>query len=336
MSYIAARVIYRLGTDVTRARELGSYRLAELLGKGGMGEVWRAHHRMLARPAAIKLLRPEVLVADGGEGLPVVLRRFEREAQATALLRSPHTIHLYDFGVADDGSFYYVMELLEGFDLETLVRRFGPLPPPRTVHLLAQVCESLAEAHAEGLIHRDIKPANVYVCRYGLETDFVKVLDFGLVKPQQQRAEVEALRLTAGDIMGGTPAYMAPEQVLGDRPVDARTDIYAVGCLGYWLLTGQLVFEGETAMQLAMHHLQTPAVPPSARSELAVPRALDRLMLACLAKDPAHRPESAVALGDRLRECRGEDEWTRADAQRWWDTHAPRPARGGGALLAPA
>ena len=182
MAYVGARVVYGLGAEVTRARELGSYRLEERLGAGGMGEVWRARHRLLARPAAIKLMRPEVLGGSSPERQSELQARFEREAQATASLRSPHTIELYDFGVSDDGAFYYVMELLDGFDLDTLVQKFGPVSEERAAHLLMQVCHSLAEAHEAGLVHRDIKPANVYVCRYGREVDFVKVLDFGLVK----------------------------------------------------------------------------------------------------------------------------------------------------------
>ena len=198
--------------------------------------------------------------------------RFEREAQATASLRSPHTIELYDFGVADDGAFYYVMELLDGFDLETLVERFGPLPAERAVHLLTQVCHSLAEAHAAGLVHRDIKPANVYVCRYGREVDFVKVLDFGLVKSQRDAERRRRQRSPRHHAVGGTPAFMSPEQVMGDRPIDGRSDIYAVGCLAYWLVTGQLVFTGRTAIETMLQHAQATPVPPSQRTELEIPR----------------------------------------------------------------
>src|SRR3989449_746397 len=188
--------------------------------------------------AAIKLIRPDMLGAADEEGRRATLRRFEREAQATALLRSPHTIQLYDFGVTEEGTFYYVMELLEGYDLETVVQRFGPLPCARAVHLLVQVCHSLAEAHERGLIHRDIKPANIYLCRYGRATDFVKVLDFGLVKSWRQPDPTE-LGATKGGVLTGTPSCMAPEQIAGDRPLDARTDIYCVRCVAYWLLTGQ-------------------------------------------------------------------------------------------------
>jgi serine/threonine protein kinase len=181
-AYMAASVVYGLGREVVAARELGSYQLVERLGEGGMGEVWRARHHMLARPAAIKLIRP--VLVDGAPQ-PVtehMVARFEREAQALASLRSPHTVDLFDFGVADDGSFYYAMELLEGLDTEVLVRRFGPVPAERTIHVLRQVCHSLSEAEARGLVHRDIKPANIFLCRYGEDYDFVKVLDFGIVK----------------------------------------------------------------------------------------------------------------------------------------------------------
>ena len=270
IAYVGARVVYKLGADLNRARELGSYRLVERLGEGGMGEVWRAQHRFLARPAAIKLMRPEVLGGSNAERQSLSLR-FEREAQATASMRSPHTIELYDFGVSDDGAFYYVMELLDGFDLQTLIDRFGPIPSERAVHLLMQVCHSLAEAHAEGLIHRDIKPANVYACRHGLEVDFVKVLDFGLVKSQND-AIGAAAKLTLDQSIGGTPSFMPPEQVVGDRLLDGRSDIYAVGCLAYWLVTGRLVFTGHTAMEIMVQHMQAKPVPPSQRTELALSR----------------------------------------------------------------
>jgi len=248
MAYVGARVVYRLGTAVSRARELGSYRLIDILGHGGMGEVWRAQHRMLARPAAIKLIRPEALGDTNVEDRKTVLGRFEREAQATASLRSPHTIELYDFGVSDTGTFYYVMELLDGFDAAALVEKFGPLPAGRAVHILLQMCDSLGEAHAAGLVHRDIKPPNIYVCRYGRAVDFVKVLDFGLVKPRDTSAESE--QLTADHVVSGSPAFMAPEQVLGDKALDARSDLYATGCVAYWLLTGKYVFEATKPIQI--------------------------------------------------------------------------------------
>jgi serine/threonine-protein kinase len=322
MSFAAARVVYRLGTDVGRAREMGSYRLIDLIGRGGMGEVWKAKHRMLARPAAIKLVRPEALGGEMGEDVRLILKRFEHEAQATAAMRSPHTIVLYDYGVSDDGTFYYVMELLDGFDSNSLVRRFGPMPPERAVHILSQVCHSLGEAHEKGLIHRDIKPANVYVCRYGRELDFVKILDFGLVKEQHKRAE-DVVTLTAANVTSGTPAFMAPEQILGNQTVDARTDLYAVGCLAHWLLTGQLVFHGETAMATMMHHVQTPPTPISQLVEQTIPSELEAAILSCLQKDPKDRPQSADALAALLDRCRFGESWTQKRARHWWDAYRP-------------
>jgi eukaryotic-like serine/threonine-protein kinase len=323
MAYAGSRVVYGLGAAVTRAREMGSYRLVERLGKGGMGEVWRAKHRLLARPAAIKLIRPEVLGAKDPATREMLLRRFEREAQATALMRSSHTMELYDFGMTDDGTFYYVMELLDGFDLDELVQRFGPLPAERAVHLLRQVCASLAEAHEAGLIHRDVKPANLYACRYGREVDFIKVLDFGLVK-QSRAPEEGADKLTAADISpGGTPAFMAPEQALGDGEVDGRSDIYAVGCVAYWLLTGSLVFKGTTPMETIVLHVNREPEPPSRRTTRAIPADLEAIVLDCLAKEPAHRPQTADELALRLESVRLGEAWTPLRAKEWWDEHRP-------------
>jgi serine/threonine-protein kinase len=320
IAYVAARVVYQIGTEVTRARELGSYRLVERLGQGGMGEVWRAKHRLLARPAAIKLMRPDVL---GGRGRSdEVKARFEREAQATASLRSPHTVALYDFGVADDGRFYYVMELLDGFDCDTLVERFGPVPAARAVHLLLQVCHSLAEAHANGLTHRDVKPANVLVCRYGRDEDFVKVLDFGLVKSHTD-AGVTAVDVSRDHAVRGTPAFMAPEQILG-HAVDGRTDIYAVGCLAYWLVTGQRVFTGTSGMDMLLKHAHAVPEPPSRRTENVVPAPLDRLVLDCLAKDPSERPASADVVRARLDDIGAADPWSPDRIHTWWQLHHPR------------
>jgi hypothetical protein len=321
MAYVGARVIYALGREVARARELGGYQLVERLGAGGMGEVWRAEHRLLARPAAIKLVRPELTGAAGDGGHHAAQERFRREARATASMRSPHTVELYDFGLANDGTFYYVMELLDGFNLELLVKRFGPVPPERAIHLLIQACHSLGEAHERGLIHRDVKPANVYVCRYGREVDFVKVLDFGMVK--SQREDLLDTRLTSDQAIFGTPAFMAPEQVLGDRPVDGRTDLYAMGCLGYWLVTGQLVFTGRTAMETMMQHAQATPSPPSTRTEIEIPPELDRAILACLAKSPDDRPASADVLASMLAAIETRAVWATPRAREWWDQHRP-------------
>ena len=321
MAYVGARVVYTLGKEVTEARELGSYSLVERLGEGGMGEVWRAQHRLLARPAAIKLIRGSGAGSAGASDEAV--RRFEQEAQVTARLTSPHTVHLFDFGVAGDGRFYYVMELLDGLDLETLVRRHGPLPAERVIYLLRQVCHSLAEAASLGLVHRDIKPANLFVCRYGGDCDFVKVLDFGIAKEADHMMETGVIGLTREHGLRGTPAYIAPEQALGGPGIDSRADIYAAGCVAYFLLTGQLVFSGDTPMAVVVHHARTPPTPPSERSALPIPPALDRLVMMCLAKNPAERPQSARDLSHLLAKIDGASAWTEEHARRWWDEHRP-------------
>ena len=277
VAVVISHVITGLGRQVRKARELGSYELDVLLGSGGMGEVWRANHRLLARPAAIKLIRPERLHRGSTQDAMVLQSRFKREAQAAAQLRSPHTIELFDFGVTHDGTFYFVMELLDGLDLDKLVQKFGPLPAARTVRILRQVCDSLGEAHEQGLVHRDVKPANIHLCRMGLQVDYAKVLDFGLVK-REHTAMVDQTKLTAPDITAGTPAFMPPEMALGEE-VDRRADIYALGCVGYWLLTGRLVFDAETSIQMVARHVQQKPVPPSQKTELPVPPELDRLIL---------------------------------------------------------
>jgi tRNA A-37 threonylcarbamoyl transferase component Bud32 len=297
VAVVISHVVARLGQQVTKEREMGSYRLGELLGRGGMGEVYRATHRMLARPAAIKLIRPEVLASSDDSMAQTATARFRREAEAAARLRSPHTVELYDFGVTEDGTLYLVMELLEGTNLELLVRQNGPLDPNRVVHILAQVCESLEEAHTYGLIHRDIKPANIHIGRLGLQDDFVKVLDFGLVRSTAGPSE-ESLTGAAGTTPG-TPAYMAPEMA-HDRTVDGRADLYSLGCVAYYLLTGHLVFEGDTPLQTILKHIQQPPEPPSERTDRTIPAELEALVLACLAKRPDERPRSAGDLGQRL------------------------------------
>jgi serine/threonine-protein kinase len=321
-AYMGARVVYGLGRQVAAARELGSYRLEEKLGQGGMGEVWRARHRMLARPAAIKVIRP-LTNGNGRADLSAELRRrFEREAQVIARLRSPHTVDLFDFGTAENGAFYYVMELLDGLDADRLVRRFGPIPAERAIHLLRQVCHSLSEAESCGLIHRDIKPANIFLCRYGEDFDFVKVLDFGLVKAFDEPGEA-GHALTRENVVHGTPAFIAPEQALGRADIDSRVDIYATGCVAYWLLTGHLVFTADTSMALLLQHVQAVPPPPSAKAELPIPAALDSLVLSCLAKNPAERPQSARELSGRLAAIQGTAAWTDTRAREWWARHQP-------------
>jgi serine/threonine-protein kinase len=252
---------------------------------------------MLARPAAIKLIRPEVLAAGDATLAQTAVARFRREAEAAARLRSPHTVELYDFGVTEDGTFYLVMELLEGQNLERLVRQEGPLDPVRVIQIIRQVCESLEEAHSYGLVHRDIKPANIHLGKLGLRSDVAKVLDFGLVRSFDGPSE-ESLTGAAG-MTPGTPAYMAPEMA-SDRPLDGRADLYSLGCVAFYLLTGRLVFEGDTPLQIILRHLQQPAAPPSRVTDRSIPPALDELVLACLAKRPEDRPASAAELSQRL------------------------------------
>lgn len=314
VAVVISQVVRRLGQQVSKAREMGSYQLGDLIKRGGMGEVYRATHRMLARPAAIKLIRPEMLGAAGSEESQLAEKRFYREAEAAANLRSPHTVELFDFGVTEDHTLYFVMELLEGLDLETLVRTHGPMPPARVIHVLRQVCESLEEAHALGLVHRDIKPANIHLGHVGIRDDFAKVLDFGLVKSVATTSEV-----SLGTAVGrtpGTPAYMAPEMALGET-VDGRSDIYALGCVAYFLLTGKLVFEAENTFQMIAKHLYHNAESPSVRAGIEIPPELERIVLACLAKKPADRPASAAGL-ERMLAAIDLQTWTASEAGDWW------------------
>jgi len=316
----AARFLGRLGGALARAEAVGRYELVRPLGRGGMGEVWEARHQLLARPAAVKVIQP----ANGKAPDARERRRFEREAQVTARLKSPHTIELYDFGITEGGDYYFVMELLEGMDLEALVAAHGPLPPARVVHLLRQALDSLAEAHEQGLLHRDVKPANLFVTRRGLETDYLKVLDFGLVK---ERGPDGRFDVTREDRISGTPAYLAPEVVTGEGPVDGRSDLYALGCVAYFLLTGRLVFEGESPMQVAVAHATQPPVPPSERLGRPIPKPLEDLVMSALAKDPGRRPASARAMLRRLDALGPMPGWNQDDADAWWERHsAPPPA----------
>ncbi len=302
------------------AGDAGMYRLLGKLGEGGMGEVWRAEHRMLARPAAIKIIRPEML---GGKVDPgMVTARFTREARATATLRSPNTVQLYDFGVTEGGTFFYVMEFLSGLDLEQLVERFGPLPPARAAHLLAQAARSLGEAHARGLVHRDIKPANLHVGALADEYDWLKVLDFGLVK-SFDNSEGAATSLTVEGVATGTPAYFPPEMARGASAADERTDVYALAAVGYWLLTGALVFEGVTAMEMVLKHVQEEPVPPSKRSEVEISPSLDQAILAGLHKAPEDRPQSMAEFAQLLAEADTGARWTQRHAVEWWRLHLP-------------
>ena len=287
-----------------------------------MGQVFRATHQLLARPAAVKLIRPDSIKGVSAETARVAMERFRREAAAAAALSSPHTIALYDFGPTGDGSFFYAMELLEGLSLEGIVQQFGPVPPERMVYFLRQACLSLAEAHQRGLIHRDIKPSNLFACRVGVEVDFVKVLDFGLVTERAANTPAE-MKLTAADALTGTPAFMAPELALGDPDVDQRVDLYALGCVGYWLLTGELPFYATNTVQMLFKQANTPASKPSAKARFPVPSAVDDVVLACLAKAPNDRPRDAMALVAMLDALTFETPWTPERAVEWWDVHIP-------------
>jgi serine/threonine-protein kinase len=291
------------------AQQLGQYRLERRLGSGGMGEVYLGEHVLLRRPCAVKLIRPEKA------GDPTTLQRFEREVQAMATLTHPNTVEVYDYGHADDGTFYYVMEYLPGQNLEALVARHGPLPAARAIHFLRQVCGALREAHGIGLLHRDIKPSNILACERGGVFDVAKLLDFGLV--QDMGPGKAANRLTVQGTVLGSPPFMAPEQAAGRTDLDARADIYSVGGVGYFLLTGRPPFERDTAMEMLLAHAYEPVVPPrELRPE--VPADLEAVLLRCLHKKPEERYPSAEALGKALAACQDAGDWTEEKAGAWW------------------
>jgi len=323
-----------------RATELGSYRLVERLGQGGMGEVWRAEHQLLARQAAIKLVRREVLVDPHHAQL--VHERFRREAQTLASLRSRHTIELYDYGVTQDDSFFFVMELLDGVDLSQLVRAHGPQPAARVISIIAQACGSLAEAHDAGLLHRDIKPANLFLCRAADEVDIVKLLDFGIVHNISEPIEtpitvpaasrmsgsmsvpVSGERLTREGSVIGTPGYIPPEQAVG-APLDSRGDLYALGCVAWWLLVGEEVYPRRSGDDAVHAHVSEPI--PMLRDKVRgwIPRELEDVIVMCLAKRPTERPANARVLADALYAIAIPEEhaWSKAKAAAWWASLTP-------------
>ncbi len=313
---VAGRLLHvalgRMRRAIRKAERLGQYTLEHKLGEGGMGEVWLARHAMLRRPTAVKLLPPE-------KNDPAAIARFEQEVQHTAELSHPNTITIYDYGRTYDGIFYYAMELIAGTDLKSLVVAEGPLPQARVVHILRQVCGSLAEAHARGLVHRDVKPANIMIAAIGGEADVVRVLDFGLVKQVESVPDDAA----AGGTIAGTPLYLAPESIVSPASTDSRSDLYALGGVAYWLLTGHPLFDAETPMECLTHQLETMPVKPSLRGGVSVSPRLEALVMACLAKNPAERPQSAEELSDRLAASL-DVAWTRDDARRWWGAAAAR------------
>lgn len=311
VSTVASWVLFGLREQIREARRLGQYILTDELGEGGMGVVYRARHALLRRPTAVKLLPPEKAGA-------AAVKRFEREVQLTASLVHPNTVTVFDYGHTPDGVFYYAMEYLDGGDLEAVVEASGPMPASRVVHLLEQVAAGLAEAHEIGLIHRDIKPANVLLAGAGPVADLAKLVDFGLVR--ELRGE-ETSGLTHTDTVMGTPLYLAPEAITDPDGVDARVDIYALGAVGYYLLTGAHVFEGRTVVEICSHHLHSEPVPPSARLGAKVPEMLEEVVMRCLAKDRSDRPQSAEELRDLLRACDDVGAWTPRDARAWWESH---------------
>jgi serine/threonine-protein kinase len=315
-----SQTIYGLRKAVHDIRKLGQYTLEKKLGEGGMGVVYRASHAMLRRPTAIKLLLPERAGKDA-------LIRFEREVRRTAMLTHPNTVTVFDYGRTTDGIFYYAMELLEGASLDEIVQMDGPQPEERVLHLLEQAAGALAEAHDAGLIHRDVKPGNILVVDRGGISDWVKVVDFGLVKDVGFNSHVELNSfpvLSMENSITGTPLYIAPETVTAPHTVDARADLYALGAVGYWLLTGTHVFTGKSTIEVCAHHLHSIPDPPSSRLGKPVSPDLEGILLACLAKNPQDRPASAHVLLESLRTCDAKGLWTPARAAKWWVDHRYR------------
>ena len=309
---LISQVTYGLRRDVKNAMRLGQYTLETLIGEGGMGAVYRASHAMLRRPTAIKLLPRDRAGA-------LAIERFEREVQLTALLTHPNTVTIFDYGRTAEGVFYYAMELLEGATLEEVVAIDGPQSPARVVRILEQVAGALSEAHGVGLIHRDIKPANIVLCCQGGEHDVAKVVDFGLVKEVDRGG---GAAVSQDGTISGTPLYMAPEMLRSPDAVEPRSDLYALGAVGYYLLTGQHVFTGASVIEVLGHHLHTAPKPPSEVLGDVLPEALERLILDCLAKDPADRPKDARELRQRLEAVKTRP-WKRRAAMRWWEVHKP-------------
>lgn len=293
------------------AQQIGQYKLERKLGSGGMGVVFKAHHAMLRRPTAVKMLEPDKVTES-------TIERFEREVQTTSLLNNPNTVAIYDYGRTPEGVFYYAMEYLDGIDLQSLVERYGPQPVPRVIHILDQICGSLYEAHSLGLVHRDIKPANIMLNRRGGQPDVVKVLDFGLVKAVDDQRQAG---LTQQSSLTGTPLYMSPEAIQMPRTVDARSDLYAVGAVGYFLLTGQPVFDADNIVDLCQKHVAASPIPPSERTPTTIPAQLESAILACLDKSRAKRPQTARDLALLIARCSEATQWSIEDADAWWGRH---------------
>jgi tRNA A-37 threonylcarbamoyl transferase component Bud32 len=322
LSFYGSYVLNGLRAELHDARKFGQYRLLRKIGAGGMGEVYLAEHQLLKRPCALKLIKPEAIAN------PTALARFEREVQSAARLSHPNTIEIYDYGHSEDGTFYYVMEFLPGMSLDELVRKAGPLPPGRAIYLLRQACAGLAEAHALGLVHRDLKPANIFVARRGGESDVAKILDYGLVKPTQDPG---AAAITAELVVSGTPSYMAPEQAVASRDLDVRADVYAMGSVAYFALTGRPPFSGESAFAIMMAHARDPVIPPSSIRP-GIPADLERVVLTALAKKPDDRYPDARSMGRALAASQAASSWDSDRAELWWAQTSQPP----GAATGPA
>jgi serine/threonine-protein kinase len=312
-SVFGVKTIGGLRRQAFEARQLGQYRLTQRIGAGGMGEVYLAEHQMLKRPCVIKLIRP-----DKNKN-PKILARFQREVRATAKLSHWNTIEIFDYGCSDDGTFYYVMEFLPGMNLGELVQRFGPLPPERVVYLMRQACDALSEAHAVGLVHRDIKPGNIFAAQRGGFFDVVKLLDFGLVKPIMDEEPIE---LTAEGSITGSPLYMSPEQATGETTPDPRSDIYSLGAVGYFLLTGRPPFTSDKPLKVLLAHVNKEITPPSVYRP-DIPADLEQVLLRCLAKSPEARYPDAASLASALDACQCSTGWSRELAERWWKRQEP-------------
>jgi serine/threonine-protein kinase len=306
---LVSREIYGLRTAVVKAKQLGQYTIERLVGEGGMGAVYVARHARLRRPTALKLLLPDRTGPDS-------IARFEREVQLTSQLTHPNTVAVYDYGRTPDGIFYYAMEYIDGLSLAELVDTHGPQPPGRVIHILIQAADALIEAHALGLVHRDVKPANILLCERAGSSDVVKLLYFGLVKDIRPNADPS---LTQADAITGTPLYLAPETIADPAMVDHRVDLYALGAVGYCLVTGAPPFQGRSTVEVCGHHLHSLPVAPSERLGSPLPGDLDAVLLACLAKRREDRPASARELQARLRECARHAPWSSDDARPFWE-----------------